>query len=49
MDYTAVDQTTHLAGRMEQMAMPGSILITADALRLCEREDEDVNATHDNI
>ncbi len=29
MDYTAVGQTTHLAARMEQMAMPGSILMTA--------------------
>ena len=28
MDYTAVGQTTHLAARMEQMAMPGSILLT---------------------
>ena len=28
MDYTAVGQTTHLAARMEQMAMPGAILIT---------------------
>jgi class 3 adenylate cyclase/tetratricopeptide (TPR) repeat protein len=36
MDYTAVGQTTHLAGRMEQMAMPGSILITADVLHLVE-------------
>jgi hypothetical protein len=27
MDYTAVGQTTHLAARLEQMAMPGSILI----------------------
>jgi len=36
MDYTAVGQTTHLAARMEQMAMPGSILLTADALRLAE-------------
>ncbi|MFQ5896678.1 MAG: AAA family ATPase [Candidatus Methylomirabilia bacterium] len=36
MDYTAVGQTTHLAGRMEQMAKPGSILLTADALRLAE-------------
>src|SRR5215813_2680638 len=26
MDYTAVGQTTHLAARMQQMAMPGSIL-----------------------
>ena len=32
MDYTAVGQTTHLAARMEQMAMPGSILITAGTL-----------------
>lgn len=36
MDYTAVGQTTHLAARMEQMAIPGSILMTADALRLAE-------------
>jgi class 3 adenylate cyclase/tetratricopeptide (TPR) repeat protein len=36
MDYTAVGQTTHLAARMEQMAMPGSILITADVQRLTE-------------
>ncbi|HET7874761.1 MAG TPA: adenylate/guanylate cyclase domain-containing protein, partial [Methylomirabilota bacterium] len=28
MDYTAVGQTTHLAARLEQMAMPGSILIS---------------------
>src|SRR6266704_2029163 len=36
MDYTAVGQTTHLAARMEQMAMPGSILITAGVLGLAE-------------
>jgi class 3 adenylate cyclase/tetratricopeptide (TPR) repeat protein len=36
MDYTAVGQTTHLAARMEQMAMPGSVLITAEVLRLAE-------------
>ena len=36
MDYTAVGQTVHLAARMEQMATPGSILMTADALRLAE-------------
>jgi class 3 adenylate cyclase/tetratricopeptide (TPR) repeat protein len=36
MDYTAVGQTVHLAARMEQMAIPGSILMTADALRLAE-------------
>jgi class 3 adenylate cyclase len=36
MDYTAVGQTTHLAARMEQMAMPGSILISAGTLGLVE-------------
>ena len=36
MDYTAVGQTTHLAARMEQMARPGSALITGDCLRLAE-------------
>jgi AAA ATPase domain len=36
MDYTAVGQSAHLAARMEQMAMPGSILMTGDALRLVE-------------
>jgi predicted ATPase/class 3 adenylate cyclase len=36
MDYTAVGQTTHLATRMEQMAMPGSILITPAVLGLVE-------------
>jgi class 3 adenylate cyclase/tetratricopeptide (TPR) repeat protein len=36
MDYTAVGQTTHLAARMEQLATPGSVLITADTLRLAE-------------
>lgn len=36
MDYSAVGQTTHLAARMEQIAKPGSILITADTLRLVE-------------
>ena len=36
MDYTAVGQTTHLAARMEQVARPGSILMTADSLRLAE-------------
>src|SRR3974377_89802 len=30
MDYTAVGQTTHLAARMEQLARPGSTLLTAD-------------------
>jgi tetratricopeptide (TPR) repeat protein len=36
MDYTAVGQTVHLAARMEQMATPGSVLMTPDALRLAE-------------
>jgi class 3 adenylate cyclase len=36
MDYTAVGQTTHLAARMEQMAMPGSILMSPASLRLAE-------------
>jgi class 3 adenylate cyclase/tetratricopeptide (TPR) repeat protein len=36
MDYTAVGETTHLAARMEQMAMPGSILITPAVLGLVE-------------
>jgi class 3 adenylate cyclase/tetratricopeptide (TPR) repeat protein len=36
MDYSAVGQTTHLAGRMEQLATPGSILLTADTRRLAE-------------
>ncbi len=36
MDYTAVGQTTHLAARMEQLAPPGDIWITASTLRLAE-------------
>src|SRR5262249_38282525 len=36
MDYTAVGQTTHLAARMEQMAKPGSVLITVATLKLAE-------------
>jgi len=36
MDYTAVGQTTHLAARMEQMAVPGSILISSNTLTLAE-------------
>jgi class 3 adenylate cyclase len=34
IDYTAIGQTTHLAARMEQLARPGSILITGETLRL---------------
>jgi len=36
MDYTAVGQTTHLAARMEQMAKPGSALVTGETLTLAE-------------
>ncbi|MFQ5830833.1 MAG: AAA family ATPase, partial [Candidatus Methylomirabilia bacterium] len=36
MDYTAVGQTTHLAARMEQLADPGSILLTPSILDLVE-------------
>jgi class 3 adenylate cyclase/tetratricopeptide (TPR) repeat protein len=36
MDYSAVGQTTHLAARMEQLALPGSIRLTAATLRLAE-------------
>jgi tetratricopeptide (TPR) repeat protein len=36
MDYAAVGQTTHLAARMEQLATPGSIRLTAATLRLVE-------------
>ena len=36
MDYTVVGQTVHLASRMEQMAKPGSVLITGNTLQLVE-------------
>jgi class 3 adenylate cyclase/tetratricopeptide (TPR) repeat protein len=36
MDYSAVGLTTVLAARMEQLATPGSILLTVDTLRLVE-------------
>ncbi len=36
MDYTAVGQTTHLAARMEQLARPGTTLMTTNTLRLAE-------------
>jgi class 3 adenylate cyclase len=36
MDYSAIGQTTHLAARMEQLATPGSIRLTAETLRLAE-------------
>jgi class 3 adenylate cyclase/tetratricopeptide (TPR) repeat protein len=36
MDYSAIGQATHLAARMEQLAIPGSIQLTAETLRLAE-------------
>jgi class 3 adenylate cyclase len=36
MDYTAIGRTTHLAARMEQLASPGSILVTSSTLELVE-------------
>src|SRR5215467_6611915 len=36
MDYTAVGQTTHLAARMEQLADPGSILVSPATFELAE-------------
>jgi class 3 adenylate cyclase len=35
-DYTAVGQATHVAARMEQLARPGTTLITRDTLQLAE-------------
>jgi class 3 adenylate cyclase len=36
MDYSAVGETTHLAARMEQLAMPGTVRLTPATLRLVE-------------
>ena len=36
MDYSAVGETTHLAARMEQLAMPGTVRLTPATLRLME-------------
>ena len=36
MDYTAIGQTTHLAARMEQLAEPGTILVTKAFAHLTE-------------
>jgi class 3 adenylate cyclase/tetratricopeptide (TPR) repeat protein len=36
MDYTAVGQTTNVAARLEQMAMPGSIFVSPGTMRLAE-------------
>jgi class 3 adenylate cyclase/tetratricopeptide (TPR) repeat protein len=37
VDYSAVGQTTHLAARMEQLARPGTIMITDATRRLADR------------
>src|SRR6267142_2498194 len=36
MDYSAIGQTTHLAARMEQLARPGTALMSRETLRLAE-------------
>src|SRR5262245_37919494 len=36
MDYSAVGQTTHLAARMEQLAEPGTVLVTPATCALAE-------------
>jgi class 3 adenylate cyclase len=36
MDYSAIGQTTHPAARMEQLAPPGTMRLTADTVRLAE-------------
>jgi hypothetical protein len=36
IDYTAVGQTTHLAARVAQRAVPGTTLVSAETLRLAE-------------
>ena len=36
MDYTAVGHTTHLAARMEKLAPPGRIVVSAETRRLTE-------------
>src|SRR6185503_3917512 len=37
VDYSAVGQTTHLAARMEQLARPGTVVITDATRRLADR------------
>ena len=36
LDYSAIGAATHLASRMEQLAVPGTTLLTADTYRLAE-------------
>ena len=43
MDYSAVGQTTHLAARMEQLAMPGTIRLTGATQ---DRKSTRLNSSH---
>jgi len=36
VEYSAIGATTHLAARMEQLAVPGTVRLTAETLRLAE-------------
>jgi class 3 adenylate cyclase/tetratricopeptide (TPR) repeat protein len=36
MDYSAIGQTTHLASRMEGLALPGTVRLTGDTVHLAE-------------
>jgi class 3 adenylate cyclase/tetratricopeptide (TPR) repeat protein len=36
VDFTVIGQTAHLAARMEQLAMPGSVMVTSATYRLVE-------------
>jgi class 3 adenylate cyclase/tetratricopeptide (TPR) repeat protein len=36
MDYSAIGQTTHVAARLEQLAKPGTVLISPETARLAE-------------
>ncbi len=44
MGYTAVGQTTHLAARMEQLASPGSVLLTPSTQELVDGAVEEFRA-----
>jgi class 3 adenylate cyclase len=42
MDYSAIGQTTHLAARMEQLAPPGRIRLTAATLGIMRHDGENI-------
>ena len=42
MDYSAVGQTTHVAARLEQMAVPGTIFMSGDTLSARRGFDEEI-------